>query len=164
MVIEKGTEFGDWILDERYNGTWHGRAHCVCVCGVSREVNVNNLLRGLSTGCGCTKARKTGERSYKHGTGYEDHRYQLWRTIKNKCMCPTHKDWRYYGGRGITMYELWVNDYPTFAAYLDQELGPRPKGFWLDRIDNDGDYVPGNLRWASPSAQARNRRSRCRTE
>jgi len=57
------------------------------------------------------------------------------------------------------MHAAWVDDYPAFAAYADAELGPRPIGMSIDRIDNNAGYVPGNLRWATYTTQNRNRRS-----
>jgi hypothetical protein len=71
--------------------------------------------------------------------------------------------YRYYGGRGITMYAPWVNDSTAFINWVESNLGPRPQGHTLDRIDNDGNYEPGNLRSATRAVQLRNRRPKANT-
>ncbi len=73
----------------------------------------------------------------------------------NRCCCKTHPAYKYYGGRGIKVYSKWRKDFQAFFDYI----GPKPLPVLsLDRIDNDGDYKPGNVRWATASQQARNRR------
>lgn len=160
--VVAGQEIGRWTVVEVLSGT---HATCRCVCGTERRCQVSNLLAASPHGsrsCGCLKRELTGARRRSHRTGYEDYRYRLWRSIKKRCLAPASDDYRYYGGRGITMHEAWAADFARFAEDLEREFGPRPDGLTLDRVDNDGHYEPGNLRWATMAEQSRNRRTRCR--
>lgn len=90
--------------------------------------------------------------------------HATWMNAKSRLFCKTNPKYPRYGGRGIKMYEPWVNDFPAFEQWIMTNLGPRPAGeypsgmpmFTLDRIDNDGNYEPGNLRWADAKTQANN--------
>jgi len=159
MRIKAADRYGRWtVLSlERCNP----KALCRCDCGTEREVLRSSLTTGTSQSCGCLTRETTGKRRYKHGSGYDDYLYRLWRRIKVKCYQVTYYDYRYYGGRGIILYEPW-HEFTRFRDDLNQELGPRPGGATLDRMDNDGNYEPGNVQWATRAQQARNRRSRWR--
>ena len=83
--------------------------------------------------------------------------YRSWRCAKNRTTNPASAGWRYYGARGITMAAAWLEDFAAFLAHV----GPRPgPGYSIDRIDNDGNYEPGNVRWATALEQRHNQRPR----
>ena len=91
-------------------------------------------------------------------------RYKTWAGVRARCTKPSHKQYKHYGGRGISLHAPWINDPAAFVAYLDEVLGLRPEGHSLDRIDNDKGYEPGNLRWAEARTQIHNRRPRKRLD
>ena len=90
--------------------------------------------------------------------------YAAWAAIKQRCYNPNHPAYKDYGARGITLSDEWLKKPLVFVSYIQEELGERPSaGYSLDRIDNEGNYEPGNLRWASRQVQASNRRRPKRT-
>lgn len=88
-------------------------------------------------------------------------KHPLWQTyqgIRTRCLRDNHQSFENYGARGIKLYEPWINDFAAFETWMDENLGPRPEGMTLDRKDNDGNYEPGNLQWASAADQWKNSR------
>jgi hypothetical protein len=96
----------------------------------------------------CVLKYDLGDYSNKH------YLYGVWNAIKTRCYCKTNKDYPNYGGRGITICARWFYSFKNFV----EDMGPRPEGYSLDRIDNDGIYSPDNCRWASNHQQAVNKR------
>ena len=132
------------------NGT---RWHCVCDCGNKTISDGSGMRKGLIKSCGCHARQFLGKPHFKHGQ-HKHKLYLAWTSIKQRCLNPNHPWYHRYGGRGITICDEWVNSYPAFVAHM----GPAPTDkHTVDRINNDGHYEPGNVRWATRAQQVRNR-------
>ena len=122
-----------------------------CDCGARVAVNRGNLVSGNTTSCGCLQRDRPN--NTRHGmTGTQVH--NTWAGIRQRCENPNDPAYKHYGGRGIALHPQWAEFENFYAAVGD----PPFDGASLDRIDNDGNYEPGNVRWATRTTQARNRR------
>ena len=84
--------------------------------------------------------------------------YNIWTRRRSWCFNPKSNHYKWYGARGITLCREWADNYVAFKTYILETIGERPKGMSLDRIDNDGNYEPGNIQWATQTEQHKNQR------
>lgn len=135
---------------------------CKCDCGKIVVVMQGNLRGGYSRSCGCLNRELTSKASLRHGHSLNrkavSRTYRTWVSMKSRCTNPNRKCYAHYGGRGIVVCDRWMN---SFEAFLS-DMGERPDETTLDRFpDVNGNYEPGNCRWATLLQQSRNtRRSR----
>ena len=153
-----GQRFGMLIAQEsvgyRPGGTvWK----CVCDCGRTTEAYSQNLRRGRTMSCGCYRVTAISMSLTRHGharKGAVTSEHRIWRAMIDRCWNPHNKSFRYYGALGVQVCERWLRSFENFLA----DMGERPRGTSLDRVDNDRGYEPDNCRWATPTTQVRNSR------
>lgn len=158
-----GKKFGRLTVLERVKVAGENKAHwlCKCDCGNVKIVSGGHLRLGHTQSCGClqkeraavyTKARAT------HGMA-NTKIFGTWKGLKDRCLNPRNKACERYGGRGIKVCDEWREDFQRFFDYVSNLPHFGEEGYSLDRIDNDGNYAPGNLRFSVAAEQTRNRRN-----
>lgn len=147
VVIRQGK-----IVRREYSYGWMTEVYwiCACDCGAETEVAAKRLRNGQSKSCGCLRVEKSAENFRTHGES-KGPEYKSWLHMNERCNNPSSGSFENYGGRGI------LCKFNTFDEFLEH-VGKRPsKKHSIDRIDNDGHYEPGNVRWAVKTTQIRNR-------
>lgn len=150
----KGRTFGRLLVQRFEKMNPHGKALWLCRCSCGQNVIVlgASLLSGRTVSCKCVQREQSSIRARTHGMRYS-REYTSYLAAKNRCNNSRAVKYANYGGRGIRFL------FDSFEAFV-AELGPRPMRTSLDRINNDGHYEPGNVRWATDKQQSQNRRIR----
>lgn len=131
------------------------RWECLCDCGGTCYPTRHNLQAGNHHSCGCLRREIASMKTLTHGESPRSgssREYNSWSGAKSRCFCPTSQKYPSYGGRGITMCAEWRDSFESFL----RDMGRRPIGMSLDRINVNGHYEPSNCRWATDLEQGRN--------
>lgn len=147
-----GQRFGRLVTQRRLeDGSIPCRSkwECACDCGATAVVEASNLKYGSTKSCGCLRRAQLR----KHGC-VDTPEWRTWASMNSRCDNPRNRSWGRYGGRGVKISDRWR----SFENFLS-DMGRRPSRFHsIDRIDSDGNYEPGNCRWATAQEQSDNKR------
>jgi len=145
--IPIGTTFGNLVVISEVGED--SKYLCRCVCGAEKIVRSGELRYGKTLSCGCLRKKVISNLFSTHGLS-KTPTYIIWKSMRKRCLNPGVNDAIHY--QGVTVCERW-NSFENFLA----DMGERPEGMSIDRIDSSGNYEPGNCRWASKKTQAINR-------
>lgn len=157
FIDRTGQTFGRLTVLERVENNNHKKAcwECRCSCGNIIIVTGCSLKTGNTQSCGCLKKELELIRPITHGMS-KSREYIIWTHMISRCFNVSDKVFKHYGGRGITICDEWRHDFMAFYRHIGRRPSPKHS---IDRIDNDGNYEPGNVRWATIQQQNNNSRN-----
>lgn len=159
-----GQRFGRLLVQRLSHVNVRSFWECLCDCGAVKVVALDHLTgKSATVSCGCHRREAIAAALTRHGMagsgGKRSPEYRSWAHAKERCTNPNVNGWHYYGGRGVRMCEEWLADFTAFYEHI----GPRPTPkHSVDRINVNGHYEPGNVRWATAHEQARNKQCHAR--
>lgn len=151
--------FGRLLVLNPNGKTEHGHYvwSCICDCGKSTNVISSNLVRGRTSSCGCYNVECTKIREKTHGFTNSDRRLLgIWHSMKCRCNNPKSIAYKYYGGKGISVCQRWMD---SFLNFYNDMIDGYSEELTIDRIDGDKGYNPANCRWATRLMQSRNKKN-----
>lgn len=168
LIDLAGKKFGAWTVLYRTENDRNGATMwmCKCDCGTVSAIRGSTLKSGKSTGChACLWNRQLHPAAHTDGSrryvNYKETRiFRRWRYMKSRCYDPKNKSYKHYGGRGIAMCDEWKNSFQAYFDYVSKLEHFGEPGYTLDRIDNNGNYEPGNVRYSTRSEQEHNKRAK----
>lgn len=155
QIIREGDRFGALLVleDAGRANDGHRIWRCLCDCGATAMKQSNNLKASPMASCGCL-ARASAKAAHTIHGMRRSTEYASWSSAKDRCHNSSSKDFKRYGGRGISMSPEWRESFEVFFS----DMGSKPHGHTLERKDTNGGYSRDNCIWATPKDQARNRR------
>jgi hypothetical protein len=148
-----GERFGRLLVEGKGGYNKHHQLYwrCECECGKRKEVLGSLLRNSMTQSCGCLQKESISKVNFKHGMA-KSNIWSIHRSMMDRCYSPNNKAYKHYGARGISVCDRW-HDFESFF----KDMGNKPDGMSLERVNNNGNYSPDNVIWADSKTQANNR-------
>lgn len=153
-LILAGKRFGRLLVIEKTKAKSTASSYwlCRCDCGKEHIASGCKINNGYTKSCGCLRHKAPPNKT--HGMANKTRTYRTWKEMRQRCLNPKSDHWKWYGAKDVKICQRWLDSFPDFL----KDMGERPEGQSLDRINPFGDYEPSNCRWATQKEQMNNTR------